>query len=721
MKSIRTSALSTLTLSILAAFGPGRADAANVLVANEGGIFTMPAVTMVRFGSGSNWIQRTVPANMAVMCHVDVFGNPGVPAPRVCESVSAATAPAPPPAPPAPPAPAPAPAPSAGTALPGDVVDSSGRVVAKAYTDMAAVMSKADGLTYRYGPDAASYGASGGTQLYGPRANSTFPEYPYTWQIGARTGNAGSYSTNQANLVYAADNPSANVGVTDFQVSGFMYNTFAQLPQLSWTIAAAPGGGMNSLNVMAYKAAGTVSGDPVAIARCGGRAGFCAQGLVAFQNGVIGTVGSNTASNDTTVKLPANKVPTAIAMTNDSEFALVTVWDTTALKGQVAVISLAGLCDGCDPYNNGKNGKRAYYDWWHEWMGVYPGLANMGNVSFMKILGYVDLVAADGTAMTAPTEIAVTTGHDQFHTIMAGGNFIGLENPLTVQANRQAFLNGGRAGTYAKGGMAVVISKSEKKAAFIDLKPLFAYVNSVYFGGDLATFNSRMASLGTADNQWPYSFVNQPQQTPTVVKVIPLADKPTAVKTTIYGNTQRAWIATLDGSLRTYNLGNYAPGGTVASPAPGQIAELPQFALNVGRNPTSLGNSKGEPDNANIEPNNEQVLVNSRGDRKVSWVRFGASSSSVVRVLQDPRMLDPIAVEDAENFANYGYVVTVADHAGKGVHNFRYGPVIFSDGGSCPRGSGGCAVIPTGATQIEYGGKMALPGKPFQVNSANVP
>ncbi|RYF35256.1 MAG: hypothetical protein EOO21_04130, partial [Comamonadaceae bacterium] len=418
-----------------------------------------------------------------------------------------------------------------------------------AYTAMAAQFSKAAGITYRYGPDAAAYGAGGGTQLYGPRANNNFSEYPYTWQIGARTGNAGSYSTNQANLIYQADNPGTNVGVTDFQVSGFMYNTFAQLPQLSWTQAILPGGGLDSVNVMAYKASGTASGDPIAIARCAGRPGFCAQGLVAFQNGVIGTVGSNTASNDTTVKLPANKVPTAIAMTNDSEFALVTVWDTAAMKGQVAVIALAGLCDGCSTTNGNP---RPWYLWWHEWMGVYPGLANMGNITFMKILGYVDLPAG----MAAPTEIAVTTGLDQFRTMLVGGDFMGYANPLTNQANRQNFLNGSFSDKYAKGGMAVVISKSEKKAAFIDLKPLFAHVNNVYFGGDIGTFNSRMASLGQGDGQWPYTFANQPQQTPTVAKVITLADKPTAVKTTILGNTQRAWIATQDGTLRTYSLGS---------------------------------------------------------------------------------------------------------------------------------------------------------------------
>jgi hypothetical protein len=47
--------------------------------------------------------------------------------------------------------------------------------------------------------------------------------------------------------------------------------------------------------------------------------------------------------------------------------------------------------------------------------------------------------------------------------------------------------------------------------------------------------------------------------------------------------------------------------------------------------------------------------------------------------------------------------------------------VIFADGGSCAKSSGGCPVVPTGATSIEYGGMMALPGKPFHVSGANVP
>ncbi|MET0540766.1 MAG: hypothetical protein ABWZ88_03340, partial [Variovorax sp.] len=384
-----------------------------------------------------------------------------------------------------------------------DVVDASLKVVPDAYRAMAAQLSKESGIAYRYGPTAAACGAPGGVPLFGPRPDNLTVNYPYMqadaqnlWQIGKQVANPGLYSSNQANVAFVADNAAARVGITDFQTTNHMLGTFAQLPQLSWTHY---GGGLDSVSVLAYKKAGVVSGEPIAVARCSGRrAGYCASGLAVFQNGVIGTLGNNTATNQTTLKLPSNKVPTGIAMTNDSEFALVTVWDTDALKGQVAVLALAGLCNDCSPYNRNANGRYSpWYNWWREWSGVYPGLPNVGNIAFMKLLGYVDLVAANGSVMNAPTEITVATGLDPFNTVAearitpaltrdmkkdddgAGIGFMGFTHPLTEQANRQAFLNGRLAEKYAKGGVAVVLSKSEKKVAFIDLKPLFAYVNSV--------------------------------------------------------------------------------------------------------------------------------------------------------------------------------------------------------------------------------------------------
>jgi hypothetical protein len=261
--------------------------------------------------------------------------------------------------------------------------------------------------------------------------------------------------------------------------------------------------------------------------------------------------------------------------------------------------------------------------------------------------------------------------------------------------------------------VAVVISKSEKKAAFIDLKPLFSYVNSVYFG----TGPTEFTNLGQADNQWPYTFANKPQQTPTVISTVSLDSKPTAVKTTVFGNVHRAWVATEEGSLRIYGLGN-VPTGTTAT----DVVEKSRVA--IGKNPTSLAISKIDPDSG-VDANNQQVLVASRGDRKIQWVRFGAdgNSGSVVRTLQDSRIVDPIAVEDADNFATNNMVLSIADYTGKQVSNYRYGAVIFADrGGSwaCQPPTG-CPVQGTGGMNMEFGGSFAMEGKPFTLRTANVP
>ncbi len=100
-------------------------------------------------------------------------------------------------------------------------------------------------------------------------------------------------------------------------------------------------GGANDGNIEA--AAQTIAMDqkPVAVGKCYGRGGWCTNSIAVFANGWLMGVGSNTAHNRMRVKLADGKVPTAIAITNSGEFALVTVWDTAAVRGQVAVVALA--------------------------------------------------------------------------------------------------------------------------------------------------------------------------------------------------------------------------------------------------------------------------------------------------------------------------------------------------------------------------------------------
>jgi len=621
-----------------------------------------------------------------------------------------------------------------------DIVDGGRNVVPTAYVAMAAQMSRDAGLGYRYGPDPAAYGTAGNggrptltarddNNSYDPISirlpggnrgcvPSAQGGYCGTWQIGGPlVMEPGDYSSSIVHAAYVADNASASVGVANLQAISMGHNTFAQKPESSWASGPADSG-INELNALSYIASGKAAREPVAVARCY-RTGWCTNSLMVFQGGLIGTAGSNTSRNRATVQLAAGKVPTAISVTPGGEFALVTVWDTTQPsrpRGQVAVVALASLCDGCTVDQPG-----AWYNNWGGWGNLYPGLPNLGNIAYMKVLGYVDLP----DSMRAPTEISSSTGIDfeSYRVHDAGG---GLRDywsmPLTDAQNRKSFLDGNNSGAYARAGVAVVISKSEQRAAFIDLRPLFSYYRDKYFGGEQGDFNSLIAGRGDGAGQWPYTFDAAPTQKPVVVKTEDFSAKPTAVSLRLNG-AARAFVATQEGQLHIYDLGNYlrAAGG-------GAAAEIVRRgAVAVGRNPTHIAYVKphGSSDGSRkvyADGYEREVIVTSRADRRLDWVKFAADfNSGVVRKsLSDTRLIDPIAVEDAENHGTESYVLSVADYGGKKVSNYRYGPVVFwtntGRGWTC-QPPGGC---PTSG-DFEFGGSFALPGRPFQVAGSNIP
>jgi hypothetical protein len=333
----------------------------------------------------------------------------------------------------------------------------------------------------------------------------------------------------------------------------------------------------------------------------------------------------------------------------------------------------------------------------------------------MKILGYVDLPEG----MRAPTEITATTGWDPWAGAIQGGAH---SRPLADETNRQTFISGSNTGAYAKGGMAVVISKSEKRASFVDLKPLFDYYKSMYFG-TRADFD-KTTTVGMADNQWPYAFSQLPESVkPRVVQTLDLGTRPTAVKATLWGANPRAWIATQEGNLGLYNIDGYANGsGTTTI---GRVGYVP-----LGPNPVSISYFRsGANDMGNAIHNTAIVL--SRGDRAVRWVDFSSNhNSGTVRpaVLTDSRIVDPIGIEDNENHGTEAWVLSLADYGGKALRNYRYGPVIFwtnqGPGLACqpPNGCGlGPDNLPASEYPFEYGGDQLLPGRPFFVTGANVP
>lgn len=616
-----------------------------------------------------------------------------------------------------------------------DVVDASGSLVPATYRDTVSKFSKAEGIEYRYGPSAASYGKSGNSGLptWETRADQSYDPISIrvsgdrgcvpssqggfcgTWQVGGPLQtDAGDYSSSIVHTAYVADNPSANVGMSNLQALSMAHNTFAQKPEPSWTTDLS--NGVNEIAAVDYLNKGLNAREPVAVGRCYARSGWCTNSLMVFQSGLIGTAGSNTSSNRATVQLASGKVPTAIAITGSNEFALVTVWDTVNLKGQIAVIALAGLCNGCDPDN-----ASTWYNNWGEWNGVYPGLPNLGNTAYMKVLGYVDLP----DSMRTPTEISASTGmaFEAYNRTFAPGtndlqSYYAL--PLTDQTNRTSFDSGVNSDAYAKAGVAVVISKSEKRAAFIDLRPLFSYYRDKYFRGSQSDFNAMIASRGPGADQWPYTFDAVASQKPTVIKTVDFDNRPTAVNVRQNDGPRRAFIATQEGQLHIYDLGNYlnASGGGAAS----EIVR--KGGVTVGRNPTHIAHVKPhETNSVYTDGYAREVIVTSRGDRRIEWVKFAADFNSGVsraNPLTDTRLVDPIATEDAENHGTESYILSVADYGGKQLSNYRYGPVVFwtnQGSGKACQPPGGCATNGT----FEFGGSYALPGSPFQAAGSNIP
>ncbi|SFL96283.1 hypothetical protein [Variovorax sp. OV329] len=644
----------------------------------------------------------------------------------LCAGVSGAHAATPAPSTPSAASPArpPAPSPSKvalaadGSASGGDIVDASGRIDPAAYVAMAGKMSSADGVAYRYGP-ASTAPRSGTTWHARPNSPRRHAADGGDWQVGGPdVSYPGDYFANFANVLYVADAPGARVGVADIQTLLQSFNTFTQRPQPA-PLWAGRNPDLNNFEGLDDNHGHSIGAhNPVAAARCYGRPGWCLESVVAYQDGRLSTaVGSNTSANMASVQLAPNKVPTGIAQTNSAEFALVTVWDTVALKGQVAVVALAGLCNGCtvDKPNLGDVG-------WGERNSVNPGLANRGNIGFMKVLGYVDLPEG----MRAPTEIAATTGWNPWTGRPmdgAGRMTTEYEMALSNESHRQSFAGAGRnSGSNARGGMAIVVSKSEKRAAFIDLKPLFDYYRRMYFG-TRADFD-KTTTVGMADKQWPYAFSQMADSDkPKVVQTIDLGARPTAVKATLWGSRLRGWIATEEGALRIFDLGGWGNGsGTGSLKQVGSVA--------VGANPTSIAYFRGSANDTGTRIN-ETVMVLSRAERAVRWVDFSPSlDSGTVRraVLTDSRLVDPVMIEDNENHGTEGWVLSLADFGGKAVRNYRYGPVIFwtnqGPGMAC-QPKAGCGLgpnnLPPAQYPFEYGGDMTLPGRPFFITSANVP
>jgi hypothetical protein len=429
--------------------------------------------------------------------------------------------------------------------------------------------------------------------------------------------------------------------------------------------------------------------------------------IVAFADGTLATTGTHPSrgSSSVVLRLPKGKVPTGIALTTNDELALVSVWDTEKVRGEVAVIALAGPAE---------------LGFWGDWNQHYPGLHHYGLISSMKLLGFVEL-----PGMVAPTAIAASA---DLRWPMIGAPKA-AELDLSKEGTRKRFMTGGDLShRYSRAGFALIMSRSERKVAFLDLEPVMRFFEKNYFGSREAFDKTRV--MGPAADQWPYTFDKAPEARPVLLHTRTFEQCPSAVQTTLNvlrpqnfidpkqdrhsyvspGFNAHALVATEDGTLHRFAVGG------LRDDTPAKESDIVEIGTTpIGRNATAIVHVglSGQQFEYPVD-----YAVVARGDRRVDFFRGDKNSGTLTpwKTLEDSRLVDPISADDANWFGNEVPLLAVADYGGKQVLNYRYGDILLHFFGKkkYPMGQDGKA-------EFECGGAYPTRGGALFVSNTNVP
>lgn len=467
---------------------------------------------------------------------------------------------------------------------------------------------------------------------------------------GPPSPQAGDFSSTQAQVLYAGD---SGPGVDRVLILDMQNNCLSQKPEPPWW-----GGFRPEPAVHEWRKKGASPAAPVAIAR--GLATWSNHGVIVYANGWVVTAGTATSQGRHPV-LKLEKPPTALAVTPRNELALVTL-----KGGQLAVIALEAHAP----------------NFAHDWQQPYPLMPNQGSFSSMKLLGVVDL------PLKSPSGVSASTNH-------VPGRLSGPDGNATTPSRFNLDDPGQRAGLakdfMSGSGYAVVISREENKAVFVDLQPLLEGVREAYAARDFRR---------PAD--WPPTFENKPEWRPRVAAEMEVPQPTSVLARAAGGPHNRTFIGCEDGELRSYSVGG------LGTSAPGAEVQ-PAGTLDVGKTPCWLAykGAAGGPECS--------FIVVSRGERALRWVTFGPKEGRITRELRDRRLVDPVYCEIADTHGIEMELVTVADYKGRKIVNYRCSPVVFATNGGARYGCG-----PKGTDEFECGGVLPIPGYPFAVCGTNV-
>lgn len=415
-------------------------------------------------------------------------------------------------------------------------------------------------------------------------------------------------------------------------------------------------------------AAGGALPEPVAVAR--GRITWSNHGIVAFRDGLIGAVGSGNSSDTfPSVRLAFGKVPTDVAVTSNSEFALVTVWDTTACRGEVAVIALT------------------------QRDGYLPGLPSEGFFGALKLLGYVELPIA------APTRISASV---DFGLWMSSASRDAQAELMTQEGRDRWAASADEPHSAARAGYALIASRDEDAVVVLDLEPLVQFYRTMYMTTQ-ARFD-QTTNVGDGDAEWPFTFAAAPEASPVVAEVLDITAPAVVVTGHPVGDrsftdgefAHKAYVATIEGDLIVLETG-----GTAAEGPATPLTTIDTLGTCLG--PTRAFSGRGGA-------SRDGLVIACRGDRKIHFVDGGGTS---MRFLEDSRLTDPTDVILGETRG--ASVASIADGASGTVHNYLVAPI---DAWGEPLFGG---LGDSGDAAFEHTGSLTVAGSPFRLSSAQVP
>jgi hypothetical protein len=329
--------------------------------------------------------------------------------------------------------------------------------------------------------------------------------------------------------------------------------------------------------------------------------------------------------------------------------------------------------------------------------------------------------------MNFPSAVSAVAaqGADRVNAADGNAGTLGDKN-MSLQSTRDEFRTGNNSSYISPWGFAVVISRTENKAVWVDMRALFQGYRDQYTTTqelfDATTPKNKGGNwwleFGTGDTDWPPTFTGKPAWTPVVYATITVQE-PTAVLCR-EGNDGRVVITSEDGTGHMFK-----DGPAIQSTGTSSVPVATEGTLQFGRNVTCLAHDKYG------DRRTRGYFALSRGDRRIDRVSGWGAGSTILKTLRDDRMKDPVAMEVYDTHGLNGGGFDVCDHEGRQVLGYRYTELeqVNNGGqkfgmGADEQGTGKDAdgkSIPTGTADWECDGILPTPdGKPIGISGANV-